>query len=166
MPRLPHARVCSAGHLQWSHTCAHHTLGTGWAHSLQNPPPRPRLARREAEQPAGVGPHGLGRSGAGRAGARWGWRSSGAQRREGGGTGCRSLVLDVALGCRQGEGRGGDAELQKMLQARLGSAALPVMLQGLGSWEGKRGQTPRPRGWMLSSALPNTLSRGCLEHPV
>lgn len=144
MPRLPHARVCSTGHLQWSHTCAHRTLGTGWARLLQNPLTRPRLAQRKAEQPAGAGPCGLGRSRAGRAGARWGWGSWGARRREGGGIGCRSLMLDGTLGCRQGEGRGGDAELQKMLQARLGSAVLPVMLQGPGSREGKRGQTPPP----------------------
>lgn len=60
--RLLRARVCGAGHLQRSHTCAHRVFGTGWARSLQDPlgPPRellprspgPRLARRgQSSQP-------------------------------------------------------------------------------------------------------------------
>lgn len=93
VPRLPRARVCSAGHLQWSHTCAHRALGTEWSRSLQNPPPassrRARADRgwhgtRQSSQPERdcVGWAGMGRvcrQEQGRqAWARWGWGSWGA----------------------------------------------------------------------------------------
>lgn len=180
MPRLPRARVCSAGHLQRSHTCAHRTLGTGWARSLQNPP-RPRapgaLVRTEAgtaqaEQPAGAGPRGLGRHGQGlQAGG-----GKGKSEHDGvGGSWGTSWGPDAAASCwirpsAAGRVRAGEVMLSCfcLFSRRCCSqgSALRHCLRCCRDRSAGRGMGQNPQVWMLSFALPSTRNRVPFEHPT